>query len=496
MLKKVLIILFFSIFLYRCSSVDLDQSKSYSVTITNGETTNLGKISKEYTELNEGFSGFYPLKDGKGALHVRLHLAEMAQESIDLQYFLIKDDKAGAAITDALLRAADRGVRVRFLIDDVFTSFPDKSFFLLNQHSNIEIRVFNPVSRKGIKIFNFLGNFSKVDHRMHNKSFTVDNSMSIVGGRNIADEYFDLNKNSHFTDFDILTVGPVVTKVSNSFDRYWNHSLSVPADYLYDYSKKESLEEFKESLDSVYEEIYADLDGNQLKGPGETQFISATGVVISDDPDELMELIKDEEQQLSYELENILLKAKDEIIFFSPYYIPGDERVELIRSLTERGVGVIIVTNSLSSNNHIAAHSAYAAYREDIIDAGARLYEIKAYSQEDPENPEPITLHTKLLFIDRSHVFIGSANYDRRSLEVNAEMGILVNSKELVEMLTESLEDELKNKAYKVEKTKDGKLQWHSFNEGEKVTEEKEPSTSKWLRFKAWFMKIAPEKEM
>ena len=189
---KILVIFLIASLLSSCATVSFDQPKSFSTAITNPDDTSLGKAVAEWSDLHQSLSGFYPLIGGMDALGVRLRLAEIAEKSIDLQYFLMKDDTAGAVIVNALLKSADRGVRVRFLLDDIFTTVPDRSFLLMTQHPNIDIRIFNPLSRRGVWVFNYLGHFDKANRRMHNKSFTVDNSISVVGGRNIADEYFQL----------------------------------------------------------------------------------------------------------------------------------------------------------------------------------------------------------------------------------------------------------------------------------------------------------------
>ena len=239
-LFKISAILVFTGLFAGCATVSFDQPKSYSTTIINTENTALGKYAAHEAAQHDGLSGFYPLRQGMDALGVRLRLAERAEKSIDMQYFLMKLDTAGAVMANALLKSADRGVRVRFLLDDVFTTFPDRSFLLMNQHPNIEIRIFNPVSRRGIYAFNFIGQFSQANRRMHNKSFTVDNSISVVGGRNIADEYFELKAGAVFVDFDVLAVGPIATEISNSFDEYWNHSRAVPIEQFIKNQKKES----------------------------------------------------------------------------------------------------------------------------------------------------------------------------------------------------------------------------------------------------------------
>ena len=166
------------------------------------------------------------------ALGARLRMLEKAEKSVDLQYFLMKDDTAGRVMLHALLKAADRGVRIRFLLDDIFTSAPDRNLLLINQHPNVEVRLFNPISRRGMHWLNFVGNFRQANRRMHNKSFTVDNAVSIVGGRNIADEYFQLKKTEVFADFDVLAFGPIASDILKSFDAYWNHTLAIPIEQL------------------------------------------------------------------------------------------------------------------------------------------------------------------------------------------------------------------------------------------------------------------------
>jgi putative cardiolipin synthase len=206
-LRKMSALLVFAALLAGCATVSFEHPKSTSTAITDTGDTALGRYAARETAEHPGRSAFYPLNQGMDALGIRLRLAERAEKSIDMQYFLMKLDTAGTVMANALLKAADRGVRVRFLLDDVFTTVPDRSFLLMNQHPNIEIRIFNPVSRRGIYAFNFIGQFSQANRRMHNKSFTVDNSISVVGGRNIADEYFELKTDAVFVDFDVWPWG-------------------------------------------------------------------------------------------------------------------------------------------------------------------------------------------------------------------------------------------------------------------------------------------------
>ena len=196
-----------------CTTVPFDEPKPYSKVIKDTADTRLGREVSAWVDAHDGRSGFYPLSNGMDALGVRLRLAEVAEKSIDLQYFLMKRDTAGAVMMNALLKAADRGVRVRFLLDDIFTTAPDRGLLLMNQHPNIEVRLFNPISRRGFATLNLVGDFRQANRRMHNKSFTVDNRISVVGGRNIADEYFELKEGSEFVDFDVIAMGPIAAEI-------------------------------------------------------------------------------------------------------------------------------------------------------------------------------------------------------------------------------------------------------------------------------------------
>jgi putative cardiolipin synthase len=504
---KILVLMVFIGLFASCATVSFDQPKSHSVSITKTSDTVLGKSVKDWVALNEGLSGFYPIRQGMDALGVRLRLAERAEKSIDLQYLLMKDDTAGAVMTNALLKAADRGVRVRFLIDDIFTTVPDRNFLLMNQHPNIEIRIFNPISRQGIPVFNFVGHFSQANRRMHNKSYTVDNSISVVGGRNIADEYFELKTDVVFVDFEVLALGHIVRDISKSFDEYWNHSRAVPIDQFATNTKKEDLEtvraEVADELDNIYKTVYEKALNSQLLQDliaGRQPLFAAPARVLADRPDKLIHKIDEAHMLLGKDLRDVLLSAKKEVIAISPYYVPGNRGVQLVRDLVAKGVRVVIVTNSLASNNHIPVHSAYARYRKAVIRAGAELYEARANAARElpgsEDGPDVLTLHTKAFYIDRNKLFVGSLNLDPRSIEINAEMGLLIDSEAMVGSLSQGANERLANLTYRVRENDKGQLEWHGRINNRDVIETKEPLTSWWLRFKAWFMKIAPESQL
>jgi len=490
-----------------CATVPFDKPKSSSVAIIDTADTVLGKGVAEWTEQHEGQSGFYPLSQGMDALGARLRLAERATKGIDLQYFLMKDDTAGALMINALLKAADRGVRVRFLLDDIFTSAGDRNLLLMNQHPNIEIRIFNPISRRGIPFLNFLVQFRQANRRMHNKSFTVDTMASVVGGRNIADEYFQLKTGSVFVDFDVLAIGPIVREISKSFDQYWNHSRAVPIEQFVKNKGGETLETVRadvgDELDDIYDTIYKQALESQLLQDliaDRQPLFAAQARVLADDPDKLTNKIGEEHMRLVNDFKEVLLSAEKEVVFITPYYVPRDKGVQFVRDLVDKGITVIIFTNSLASNNHVPVHSAYARYRRDVIRAGAELYEARANAARDlspdEDGPDMLTLHTKLYLVDRRYLFVGSLNLDPRSIEINAEMGLLIDSKEMVGDITQFLEERISAISYRVVENEKGKLEWHGRINNQEVVETKEPLTSGWLRFKAWFMKIAPESQL
>ena len=506
-LCKIPAILAFIGLLAGCATVSFEQPKSYSIAITDTDDTTLGKYAAYKTAQHDDQSGFYPLSQGMDALGIRLRLAEKAEKSIDLQYFLMKNDTAGAVMANALLKAADRGVRIRFLLDDVFTSVPDDSFLLINKHPNIEIRIFNPVSRSGIYVFNYIGQFSQANRRMHNKSFTVDHSISVVGGRNIADEYFQLKENAVFVDFDVLAVGPIAAEISESFDQYWNHSLAVPIEQFIKDKKSEDLgtirADIAEELDGIYDTVYRKALNSQLLKDliaDRKPLYIGPARVLSDDPDKLINAIDEAHMKLAQDLGKILEAAEKEIIFISPYYVPGESGVQFVRGLVAKGVRVVILTNSLASTNHVPVHSAYTRYRLDVIRAGVELYEMRANAARElsgnEDDPDALTLHTKAILIDHRYMFIGSLNLDPRSIEINAEMGLLIDSEPMARDYTKNGDERMSTLTYRVLENDKGKLEWHARIDNQDVIETKEPLTGWWRRFKAWFMKIAPENQL
>jgi len=489
-----------------CASVPLDYPKERSVAIVDTSDTRIARDVAEWVEAYDDLSGFYPLVEGMDSFGARLYLIGAAERSIDLQYFLMKDDIAGRILAAALLRAADRGVRVRFLLDDVFTTVGDESLARLNQHENIEVRLFNPVARGGSGLLNFLSDFKRANRRMHNKSFTVDNQVTIIGGRNIAAEYFELKTEAEFLDFDILAVGEVASDVSETFDLFWNHEHSIPmaafADKFdpaeFDDWRRNVEEQFQAADETVYKRAKTTALVTELISDKQLLFPS-TYEVVTDDPDKLVNRIDEEQQVLVNYLTEIAEQAKSEVLVVTPYFVPMKTGVEFWRKLAATGIRIVILTNSLASNNHTAVHSAYAKYRRPIVEAGIELYEARVDAvgeKVDANAPDVLTLHTKAIIVDRETLFVGSLNLDPRSIEINAEMGILVTSAEMVGELATLVLEDLDEFAYRVEFDESGKIRWRGMIDGVEVIETKEPQTTSGQRFKAFMLKIVPDSQL
>ena len=264
----------------------------------------------------------------------------------------------------------------------------------------------------------------------------------------------------------------------------------------------QSRSRLKEEAQATYAGIYEEAMSSELLQnliTGDQPLFVANALVIADDPDKLVNPVGAEHMGLATDVDEILRKAEHELIFISPYYVPGDDGVQYARDLVENGVRVVVVTNSLASNNHVAVHSGYAGYRKEVLEAGVELYEVRANAGNEVQGGEGsavLTLHTKLILIDRRYLFVGSLNLDPRSLEINSEMGLLIDSEELVGAMAEGVEGDIPSTTYRVTLDASGRLQWQGMIDGKSVTESTEPLAGRWLRFKAWFLKIAPERQL
>ncbi len=490
-----------------CASVDFDYPKPESTAFQDTGDTYLGKGLEGFVSAHpDGQSGFFPLSDGIDALAARLVMAEEAERSIDAQYYLLKNDIVGRAFIDALLRAADRGVRVRLLLDDIFTGGYDAGMAGLDSHPNFEIRIFNPFANRSARLMDGITSFSRVNRRMHNKSFTVDNQMTLIGGRNIADEYFGAREDAKFGDLDVLAIGPVVKEVSAMFDSYWNHERAAPVAAFARMPDDPAAElerlraALEESRRQIAESIYAAAVKNQVLKYVETDvdvFTWAPYLLAVDSPDKSVKSRAAEADSIMTPLRDSLLSAEREMIVVSPYFVPRKPGIAAFSEVRGRGINVTIITNSLAANNQSAVHGGYAPARKPLLQAGVKIFEARA--DADVSGSELVaasgakaTLHTKAFIVDRKELFIGSFNFDPRSANINTELGVIIRSPELAERFAAMIDAKLADQAYEVFLDEDGRLRWRGFEDGKEVIFDKEPQTSWWQRFTAGFMRILP----
>ncbi|MCH8135260.1 MAG: phospholipase D family protein [Proteobacteria bacterium] len=489
-----------------CASVDFDYPKPESHVVMDTEDTFLGQRLAGLADQHPGESGFLPLGNGIDALAARLLLARRAERSIDAQYYLIKNDITGNAFIHALLQAADRGVRVRLLVDDMFTGGYDAGMAGLDSHPNFEIRIFNPFARRSARFMDGLTSFSRINRRMHNKSFTIDNQITIIGGRNIADEYFGAREDAKFSDLDVVGIGPVVQDVSDMFDSYWNHERAAPIAAFADMPDDPAaeLERVRDELEQAKQRIittrYADAVKEQVLHYVETDakpFIWAPYVLAVDSPDKTYKKKANEVASIKTPLRESLLSAKSEVIIVSPYFVPRKTGIEALSAMQASGVEVIVITNSLAANNQASVHGGYAPSRKPLLESGVQIFEVR--DDADVSGSELVAasgakapLHTKAFIVDRREVFIGSFNFDPRSANINTELGVIIRSTELANHYADRILAALPEQTFEVFLNENGKLRWRGLRDGEEVIFDKEPHTTWWQRFVAGFMRILP----
>ena len=413
----------------------------------------------------------------------------------------------GYAFVDELLRAADRGVRVRFLLDDVFTTGYDAGMAALDSHPNFEVRIFNPFNRGALgAAYAGVTNLSRVNRRMHTKSFTVDNQVTIVGGRNIADEYFGANEDEKFGDLDVVGIGPVAQDVSMMFDTFWNHSTALPLSAFArmpddpEVELQKLRERLLKSRDNVLETPYAEAvraNAAEFLAEGPEAFEYAPYELVYDTPDKGIKSDAGATQKITTALRESLMAARDEVILLSPYFVPRKEGVALFAELVARGVRVVIVTNSLAANNHVAVHGGYMPSRKPLIQSGVELYEVRP----DAEVPgsevlaasgAKATMHTKAYLVDRQHIFIGSFNFDPRSANLNTESGVLIESSRMGGHFGENFDLKIDRQTWRVYLDENGRTRWRGMENGQEIVYTKEPKSTFGQRFAAGLMRFIP----
>ena len=505
-----------TLFIGGCASLPTDFERISSHAIEQTQNTRLGQALDPLVIKHPGMSGFHALPEGIEAFALRMYLVQTADKTLDLQYYIWHDDLTGKVLHNQLLAAADRGVRVRLLLDDLDTAGKDQMLHIIDAHPNIEIRLFNPFANRTKRLGDILTDTRRINRRMHNKSITADNQATIFGGRNIGDEYFDAAEVVGFSDLDVLAIGPVVREVSQSFDLYWNSQYVYPLAAFKEANAIDAIqiETFRQQSNafikaagsSEYADAIRGLNIAKLSSLAELEYSWGKWKLVYDQPSKVEAQYVRKDTHLAPTLKKAMDQTKSELLIVSPYFVPGTKFTNYLVERAKQGVRVRILTNSLAANDVWLVHAGYMRYREDLIKGGVELYEYKAIKgvPEDKEKTKAkwsgssrASLHGKYLGFDRQYMFIGSFNLDARSVALNTELGVFFETPKYAKLMATRFEKNAMLKAYRVVLTDEGELQWITLENGREVRFDVEPETGFWKRFGAGFMSIfVPESQL
>ena len=476
-------------------AINWDYPRKPSNTFAQPETTTVGALFQEAADKHPGVSGFSIIRQGGQAFMARLAMADLAEKTLDGQYYIWDGDTTGLILADHLLRAADRGVRVRLLIDDHYMSESrDNNIAALDAHPNIEIRFFNPVRNRRWRMMSFLAEFGRVNHRMHNKLFVMDNAVGIVGGRNIADVYFGVSTAHNYRDLDVMNAGPIVNEISASFDMFWNSEWALPvAAVVEKRATEQDLEDWRKRLkEKLAATAYPYPIDEHLAGLRDRlvqirdNFIWAPGKVFVEHPSRVD---ANADNVIASALRQRVSEVEREVLIESPYFVLGDATIERVRQLTARGVKVRVLTNSAASHDVLPALAGYVYSRKKLLNAGVELYELRPDTNMHRDwsvlaGKSHAALHAKSLVFDRKSVFIGSFNLDPRSQALNTEIGVMIDSPEIAGQVGELMDEGVAaGSAFHVTLDKNDNLVWTNEYHDSKVEYHTDPDTNFFYRF-------------
>ncbi len=470
----------------------------------------VGAIS-EQNDIHPDLSGYHPIVTGANAFASRSILTDMATRNIDAQYYIWHDDQAGQLLLKDLWKAAESGVIVRLLLDDFNNNAKlDQDLLGFSSHPNIAVRIINPLMHRKFQTLNYVTGLPRINRRMHNKSMTFDKQITIIGGRNIGNEYLSNDQNSQFADLDVLLIGKVVADIDNSFASYWSSPLSFDIETLVTPDSSET-SDFLAALDKLGPEKAnnTNSDLTVYKAAIEESTIDSDLInkrvpfrwtdmqFLSDDVGKLTKTVPSE-TNLVHQLRTLLGSPTKQLTIISSYFVPTKDGVNTLVQLAEAGIDIKILTNSFDATDVTAVHSGYSQWRPSLLRAGVKIYELKSTaSEEKRENKlwkarsqSSTSLHAKTFAVDDYQVFIGSYNVDPRSANINTEMGVIINDDQLAKQLHGALSDDLLNQAYEVKLLDNGKLQWHTMEDDQKVVYDSEPRVDVgdhiWLTIMSW----------
>lgn len=443
--------------------------------------TRLGQIAQVYGQEHPGFSGVYALNNPLDAFAARIFMARAAEKTLDVQYYIWRKDLTGTMLLHELYQAAERGVRVRLLLDDLGITDMDDWLAMLDSHANIEVRLFNPFPSRKMRMLGFITDFSRVNRRMHNKSFTVDQSVTIAGGRNVGDEYFAATDEVLFADLDVMAVGPAATEASEDFDKYWASQSSYPVDQLF--QQKSSILSLQVEVDKILAQPESAQYATALRQTSFAQRMLAKELsmdwvntrLVSDDPAKGLGPV-DKSGLMIYSLESMIGQSIGKLDLVSSYFVPTDAGVEVFSAMAAKGTQIRILTNALEATDVAAVHSGYAKHRKALLKSGIELYEMKIQAPAGDDGVSGFgygsgsgsgsfgssgsSLHAKTFSVNGKQVYIGSFNFDPRSAELNTESGFVIDSRAMAEAVDEMFIERVPHTAYQVKLDEKGNLYW------------------------------------
>jgi phosphatidylserine/phosphatidylglycerophosphate/cardiolipin synthase-like enzyme len=471
-----------------CASLPRHVQKPHSEALANPETTSLGRVIAA-EEAGKNLSGIRLLTSGEEALADLIALADHAERTLDIQYYIIHQDESARILLHHVRLAADRGVRVRVLVDDLNTAGEDRRFMHLSEHVNVEVRVFNPFPggrfATWTRVLASASDMRRINHRMHNKLFVADNALAITGGRNIGDQYFTRDPQNNFIDLDVVTAGAIVPELSASFDAFWNSKYAYPIASVAAPVNAEPVSPAPLDNEST-------ASANWLEGELESGTVALTWVpatVLADRPAKIASDTPGEEETIANSIVTLMRSAKQELIVISPYFVPGEDGVALFAKLVGEGVHVRILTNSLASTDSPLVHNGYSRYRVALLHLGVELSEVRPKLGQKRARFHPFrgsnaSLHAKALVIDQRTVFIGSMNMDARSARTNSELGLVIRSGEIARQVTSLLDDISAEGSYRLRLLDhSNQIEWSSGEPGSEKTWFRDPETTRLQRF-------------
>jgi len=489
--KHRLVLYGLTLLLAACASLPAPVSSQPTHAWANPQATHLGGLIAK-SSPGAAVSGFRLLASGEEALGSLAALADHAEQTLDLQYYLIHTDDTSRSLMQHVRAAADRGVRVRLLLDDLNTAGQDQGLLRLTAHRNIEVRLYNPFPAGRIGTFSRIlasvTDMSRINHRMHNKMFVADNALAITGGRNLGDAYFLQSKDSNFLDIDLLVAGPAVQALSATFDRFWNDPLAYPVAAVVNQPAAPSSPASAASSPMHGALATPSVALTRELKQGSLALVWAPATVLADRPSKMQsEGTPTAREAIADDVERLIGSAKTELIVISPYFVPGERGVALFKALRERGVKVRVLTNSLATTDAPAVHIGYARYRHALLDMGVELHELRPRLHSTPAKlgafgSSRASLHAKVVVIDRQTALVGSMNLDPRSAKLNSEMGVVMHSPDIARQLAQLFEDVSKD-SYHLSLTSGQRVQWSATPPDDSLLDQSEPEASLWLKF-------------